>query len=291
MLQPVLVRESDDGYELIAGERRWRAARRVGLQTIPAIVRGRRRRVDAPAGDRRERPARAAQPARGGGRVPAADRGLRAHPRRGRDRGSARAGRRSRTRCGSAAAADDPAPPEGRHAADGPRPGAARHPRPRVPGAARPARASPRISRSARSRRPSGGARSRRPTGPRRRSAPGGRLRPPGLLELEELLGDYLETRVRITMGPRHGRVQVEFANLEDLERIYRAMTQGPSAGLRRGSGGRVDRFFDAPPDPVDERARDGRRAGGSAPPSHRRRRPRPARTTPPAMRVSRRRR
>jgi ParB family transcriptional regulator, chromosome partitioning protein len=58
-------------------------------------------------------------------------------------------------------------------------------------------------------------------------SDPGGRLRPPGLLELEELLGDYLETRVRITMGARHGRVQIEFANLEDLERIYRAMSQG----------------------------------------------------------------
>ena len=39
VLQPVLVREQGDGYELIAGERRWRAARRVGLQTIPAIVR------------------------------------------------------------------------------------------------------------------------------------------------------------------------------------------------------------------------------------------------------------
>ena len=39
MLQPVLVREQGDGFELIAGERRWRAARRVGLQTIPAIIR------------------------------------------------------------------------------------------------------------------------------------------------------------------------------------------------------------------------------------------------------------
>ena len=58
---------------------------------------------------------------------------------------------------------------------------------------------------------------------------PGGKLRPPGLLELEELLGDYLETRVKITMGARHGRVQIEFANLEDLERIYRAMSQGPA--------------------------------------------------------------
>ncbi len=39
LLQPVLVREVDDGYELIAGERRWRAARQAGLQTLPALVR------------------------------------------------------------------------------------------------------------------------------------------------------------------------------------------------------------------------------------------------------------
>ncbi len=39
VLQPVLVRAAGEGYELIAGERRWRAARRIGLQTIPAIVR------------------------------------------------------------------------------------------------------------------------------------------------------------------------------------------------------------------------------------------------------------
>lgn len=40
VLQPVLVRPLDDGgYELIAGERRWRAAKRAGLQTIPALVR------------------------------------------------------------------------------------------------------------------------------------------------------------------------------------------------------------------------------------------------------------
>jgi ParB family chromosome partitioning protein len=40
VLQPILVREAGNGtYELIAGERRWRAARRAGLAVIPAIVR------------------------------------------------------------------------------------------------------------------------------------------------------------------------------------------------------------------------------------------------------------
>ena len=39
LLQPVLVRETHDGWELIAGERRWRAARMAGLERIPAVVR------------------------------------------------------------------------------------------------------------------------------------------------------------------------------------------------------------------------------------------------------------
>jgi ParB family chromosome partitioning protein len=39
VLQPVLVRAVDDRFELIAGERRWRAAQQAGLATIPAIVR------------------------------------------------------------------------------------------------------------------------------------------------------------------------------------------------------------------------------------------------------------
>ena len=39
VLQPLLVRRLTDGYELIAGERRWRAARLAGLMAIPAVVR------------------------------------------------------------------------------------------------------------------------------------------------------------------------------------------------------------------------------------------------------------
>lgn len=39
VIQPIVVRRSGDGYELVAGERRWRAAKEAGLERIPAVVR------------------------------------------------------------------------------------------------------------------------------------------------------------------------------------------------------------------------------------------------------------
>ena len=65
------------------------------------------------------------------------------------------------------------------------------------------------------------------------RAAVGKRLRPPGLLELEELLADHLDTRVSVSMAGTDGKgkVVVEFGGLEDLERIYRVMTEGRPAG------------------------------------------------------------
>jgi ParB family transcriptional regulator, chromosome partitioning protein len=39
VVQPVIVRKVDDGYELIAGERRWRAAQLAGFTVVPAIIR------------------------------------------------------------------------------------------------------------------------------------------------------------------------------------------------------------------------------------------------------------
>lgn len=39
LVQPVLVRPADGDYELVAGERRWRAAQLAGLESIPAVVR------------------------------------------------------------------------------------------------------------------------------------------------------------------------------------------------------------------------------------------------------------
>ncbi len=39
IIQPIMVRDSKNGYEIVAGERRWRAARRAGLKKVPCLVR------------------------------------------------------------------------------------------------------------------------------------------------------------------------------------------------------------------------------------------------------------
>lgn len=39
VVQPIVVRKLSGGYELVAGERRWRASRKIGLKVIPAVVR------------------------------------------------------------------------------------------------------------------------------------------------------------------------------------------------------------------------------------------------------------
>jgi len=54
--------------------------------------------------------------------------------------------------------------------------------------------------------------------------APSRRLPEPGVLELEELLSTHLDTRVKVELHNRRGRLVVDFAPLEDLERIFRAM-------------------------------------------------------------------
>ncbi|HEY7534415.1 MAG TPA: ParB/RepB/Spo0J family partition protein, partial [Thermodesulfobacteriota bacterium] len=38
IIQPIVVRKSENTYEIIAGERRWRAAQRVGLTRVPVII-------------------------------------------------------------------------------------------------------------------------------------------------------------------------------------------------------------------------------------------------------------
>ena len=53
-------------------------------------------------------------------------------------------------------------------------------------------------------------------------------VKEPGLHELEELLSEHLATPVTVTLSGKHGKMVVGFADLEDLERIYRLMTEGP---------------------------------------------------------------
>ncbi len=38
VLQPLVVRPAGDGYELVAGERRWRASQKAGLKTVPVVI-------------------------------------------------------------------------------------------------------------------------------------------------------------------------------------------------------------------------------------------------------------
>jgi ParB family transcriptional regulator, chromosome partitioning protein len=39
IIQPIIVRKADSGYEIIAGERRWRAAQSIGLKDVPIVIR------------------------------------------------------------------------------------------------------------------------------------------------------------------------------------------------------------------------------------------------------------
>lgn len=54
------------------------------------------------------------------------------------------------------------------------------------------------------------------------------RLRPAGVLELEQLLAQRLNTRVRISMGASKGKISIDFADLADLERIHDALSDRP---------------------------------------------------------------
>jgi ParB family chromosome partitioning protein len=59
---------------------------------------------------------------------------------------------------------------------------------------------------------------------PKRRAAPAPKPTAPGLRRLADRLSDLFETRVKVEMGQRKGKIVVEFASFEDLERIVKAM-------------------------------------------------------------------
>ena len=61
------------------------------------------------------------------------------------------------------------------------------------------------------------------------------RLQVPGLVELQDDLSDALEARVRISMGAKKGRMTVEFLSVDDLERIVGIIADGLGAPAARG--------------------------------------------------------
>jgi ParB family chromosome partitioning protein len=72
------------------------------------------------------------------------------------------------------------------------------------------------------------------PGAPRTPRAP--RMRSPGLAELADRLSDRFDTRVKVEIGRRKGRIVVEFGSVDDLERIVAAMAPSDGDGTGRTS-------------------------------------------------------
>jgi ParB family transcriptional regulator, chromosome partitioning protein len=229
VLQPVLVREITDGrYELIAGERRWRAAKRAGLQVIPAIIRtvSDLGRVEQALIENLHRQDLNPLEEAGAYQQLIEDFGL-TH-----EQLSARVGR-SRAAITNTLRLFQLPPSVQKMVSDGFL--SAGHARALLgtpdrgfqEALARQAVAEQlsvrAVEDAVKERNALGG-------GPDERAARPAKLRPPGILELEELLSNHLDTWVKVDLGNKKGRVTIDFGSLEDLERIYRAMTE-PSVG------------------------------------------------------------
>jgi ParB family chromosome partitioning protein len=233
VLQPVLVRPMGDGYELLAGERRWRAARRAGLTVIPAIVKatddlGSVERALVENLHRQDlTPLEEA----------AAYQQLIEDFHLTHEQVSARVGK-SRSAVTNTLRLMS-LPPSIQHLlADGRL--SAGHAKAllgtpdrafqeqlarRAAQEGWPVRA---VEDAVRDRghdsapTPAGAAAGRSILTPPR-------LRPPGMLELEELLAECLSTKVTVAMAGKRGRVVIDFADLEDLERLYHLISGHPS--------------------------------------------------------------
>ncbi len=138
VVQPLVVRRVGSRYQLIAGERRWRAAREAGLAKVPVVVRQAERPGAPRDRARREHPEGGAEPDRRGGGLPQAHRGARLLP--GTGGGAGREGSLDGREPPPPApsAAGDPRPRRGAEALAGSRPTAPHARRARQPGRDRP---------------------------------------------------------------------------------------------------------------------------------------------------------
>ena len=223
VLQPVLVRPLEDGtFELIAGERRWRAAKRAGLQTVPALVRHADDAVSLEQALVENLQREDLNPLD----EAAAFQQLVEDFKLTHEELAARVGK-SRVAITNALRLFQLPPGIQKLVADGAL--SAGHARALLgtPDRAYQEQLARRAVAEGWSVRATEEAvrhreRPRAGHGPRH-----ARLRAPGLLELEQLLSARLDTKVSVEMGANRGRVVIRFSTLEDLERIYRAMTEG----------------------------------------------------------------
>ncbi len=244
VLQPVLVHPLDDGtFRLIAGERRWRAARRAGLQVIPAIVRATDEvgTIERALVENLHRADLTPLEEAAAFQQLNEDFGL-THEQIATRVGKSRSAITNTLRLMSLPAAVQHLLADGRLSAGHAKallacPDRARQEQlakltatenwsvrmveeavragspPPAPAIAIEAASSPDATAA--------GLRTVAPT-------TGPRLRPPGLLELEHLLAELLSTRVSVTHSSRRGKIVIEFADLEDLERIYHLIAESP---------------------------------------------------------------
>jgi ParB family chromosome partitioning protein len=239
VLQPVLVRQVGERYQLIAGERRWRAARRAGLATIPAIIRSVEdvQSVEQALVENLHRQDLGPLEEAAAYQQLIDDFGL-THEDVATRVGRSRATVSNMLRLFHLPPSIQRLVSEGRLSAGHARALLGTPDRAYQEALARKAADedwSVRAVEEAVRARNGGGAPASDDTstpGADTKAGAGGgangagtRLRPPGLLELEELLSSYLDTRVSVKMGGKRGRVVIDFATLEDLERIYRRVT------------------------------------------------------------------
>jgi ParB family transcriptional regulator, chromosome partitioning protein len=225
VLQPLLVRELGAGeYELIAGERRWRAAQRAGLATVPVLV----RQADDLASLEQAVVENLHRSDLNPLEEAAAYTQLLEDFALTHEQLAARVGRSRAAVTNTLRLLQLPAPIQ-RFLVDGTL--TAGHARALL-GSGDPAfqealaaravreglsvRAVEEAVRAREGGTPAKASRSRSPAN-----------RPPGFVELEDLLAEHLATRVTVEEQGRRGRIVIEFAGLDDLERIYRAMVEG----------------------------------------------------------------
>jgi len=234
VLQPILVRHvtgRDDEFELVAGERRWRSARRAGLSTIPAIVQDQTSDLHALEIALIENLHRtdlnpleeaaayqqliddfgltheqvASRVSRNRVTITNTLRLLQLPPS---IQGAVADGRLSASHAKALLAITDPIALEEAAA--------------RVEAEGLSVRATEELAR----RIMAPPQREAAPETPKKESGPAdGTLPDAGISELEHLLERHLETRVTVQLKGKTGKVIVEFADLDDLERIYRAVT------------------------------------------------------------------